>query len=740
MKRRSRRRNTGEYDLGASQFTASAMPVGSLSDLFENPMNPASPIDTPRFCFASLFLAAVASLPGLPGQIAHGDGPADNVADNVRPIPPIGLEIPDGTIDLLKIRCGAVRSQWNTLVEQQRQQNTTGKKASNPRLRELESFTPEVLVFPRAVELAIDFRQFYKPNDTERASKLLDEAVRRIKIAERGGTWHDLVGLSDGRSLQLIVGGFRSDIDGSYQPYGLVVPTGYAALDSRPRRLDLWFHGRGESLSEVGFLSNQLASPGRFTPSDTFVLHPYGRYSNAFKFAGEIDVLESLRYIQSRLPVDPDRISVRGFSMGGAACWQFATHHADRWFAANPGAGFSETPEFLKFFQAENVRETAPAYQQTLWQLYDCPPWAGNLAHCPTVAYSGEVDRQKQAADVMESTLKGLGIDMVHIIGPDTAHNIHPESKIEIESRMGDLARFGSRRTPSHIDFTTVTLRYHTMHWIDVQGLQSHWTPARVTATIEADSTVRVTTQNVTALRLHFRPGQWPGAASGPIHIRIDGDEIEGPDVASDRSWSVDLARDGSWKIGTANEGLQKRPGLQGPIDDAFMDSFLFVLPTGRSDDRAAQAWFETESEHAMMEWRRHFRGDIRAVFDVDLTAAQIANNHLVLFGDERSNEVTQKIVAELPLTWTKDSIVIGDAKVDRAGHVPVLIHPNPLNPNRYVVLNSGFTFREYDYLNNARQTPKLPDWALIDVTEGATSQDPGKVKAAGFFDEQWRP
>ena len=41
------------------------------------------------------------------------------------------------------------------------------------------------------------------------------------------------------------------------------------------------------------------------------------------------------------------RIGVRGFSMGGAACWQFAVHYADRWFAANPGAGFAETRLFL---------------------------------------------------------------------------------------------------------------------------------------------------------------------------------------------------------------------------------------------------------------------------------------------------------------------------------------------------------------------------------------------------------
>jgi hypothetical protein len=55
------------------------------------------------------------------------------------------------------------------------------------------------------------------------------------------------------------------------------------------------------------------------------------------------------------------------------------------------------------------------------------------------------------------------------------------------------------------------------------------------------------------------------------------------------------------------------------------------------------------------------------------------------------------------------------------------------------VVLNSGFTFREYDYLNNARQVPKLPDWAVIDVDTPVNARYPGKISAAGFFDERWR-
>jgi hypothetical protein len=55
------------------------------------------------------------------------------------------------------------------------------------------------------------------------------------------------------------------------------------------------------------------------------------------------------------------------------------------------------------------------------------------------------------------------------------------------------------------------------------------------------------------------------------------------------------------------------------------------------------------------------------------------------------------------------------------------------------VVLNSGFTFREYDYLNNARQVPKLPDYAVVDVTVPPSSRLPGRIVTAGFFDEVWR-
>jgi hypothetical protein len=109
-----------------------------------------------------------------------------------------------------------------------------------------------------------------------------------------------------------------------------------------------------------------------------------------------------------------------------------------------------------------------------------------------------------------------------------------------------------------------------------------------------------------------------------------------------------------------------------------------------------------------------------------------------VLWGDPSSNAALARILPHLPVTWTRESLVVNGKTYDASHHMLAMIYPNPENPGRYVVLNSGFTYREYDYLNNARQTPKLPDWAVIDLRTPPSSRAPGAIVAAGFFDERW--
>ena len=676
------------------------------------------------------------------------DGPADNQTESVRPIPPPGIEIESSELQSLTDACLQLRDRWTDVLahaaKAAKQGNKWQQQQSQQRLADLRSLECEILVFPRAVEMAIELNQFYREQDAQSARELLTLAQQRIDRAVDKASWQTVVGLStETGPQQLLVGGFRSELDGSYQPYAVVIPAGYAAHDARPRRLDLWFHGRGEKLSELAFLTNGQRSAGQYTPADTLVLHPYGRYSNAFKFAGEIDVMEALEYVSSRLPVDDSRISARGFSMGGAACWQIATHYSDRFFAANPGAGFSETPLFLKSFQGEDLSGT-PDYQVKLWRWYDNPFWARNLINCPTVAYSGEIDRQKQAADVMQSVLADEGIALRHVIGPQTGHKIHADSKVEIEARMAALAANAAAQVPLRVELTTQMLRYHRMHWLDVQGLDQHWETASVVGQLnwdQAQPRIAVRTGNVSHLNLRFEAGQWLGNYPSQPIIEIDGDQVAGPTVHSDRSYEIQLVKSSrGWAVAEASDAIRKRPGLQGPIDDAFMSSFVFVLPDEADTSSAVGKWVQHEAEHAQVHWRKHYRGDVRAIKASELTPQHVADHHLILFGTPETNTVIKDVIGKLPVRWDADGVQVGKQAFAGADNALVLISPNPANPERYVVFNSGFTFREYDYLNNARQTPKLPDWAVIDTTQPITSRGPSGVLKADFFDEAWQP
>ena len=182
--------------------------------------------------------------------------------------------------------------------------------------------------------------------------------------------------------------------------------------------------------------------------------------------------------------------------------------------------------------------------------------------------------------------------------------------------------------------------------------------------------------------------------------------------------------------------------GQSGPIDDAFMDPFVFVRPTGKPLNEKLGAWAASELAHATKMWRDLFRGELLVKDDTAINDDDLAHKHLILWGDASSNAVIAKILSskKLPLTWDAKQLTFRGQAYDAAHHAPVLVFPNPLSTQqRYVVLNSGIDFRDEAYGTNALQTPKLPDYAIIDLREPAGPRWPGKIAAAGFFDEAWK-
>jgi hypothetical protein len=168
------------------------------------------------------------------------------------------------------------------------------------------------------------------------------------------------------------------------------------------------------------------------------------------------------------------------------------------------------------------------------------------------------------------------------------------------------------------------------------------------------------------------------------------------------------------------------------------MDSFIFVRPTGKAANEAVGAWVAAEMDRAIKQWRAIFRGEAQVKDDEAITDADIAGSNLILWGDASSNKVLAKIANQLPIPWTATQLQLGPQTYSAANHIPILIYPNPLNDKRYVVLNSGFTFREADHISNSRQNPKLPDWAIVNITQPPSPRSVGKVVKAGFFGERW--
>jgi hypothetical protein len=643
--------------------------------------------------------------------LARADGVGDNSVSSVRQVPPPGVTVPAEDRAALEAGITALGKEIDALRTE---------LTAKPALLEL---LPDVQIYYNAARYALKYNEFFNPNEIRTAKTELTQGMERAANLRAGKTpWTTQTGP--------VARGYVSQIDGSVQPYGIIVPTTFADSTKRKRPLEIWFHGRGETLSEVNFINDRQRSLGEFSPPDTFMLHPYGRYCNPNRFAGEVDTFEAMLHITRHYPVDLDRLAVRGFSLGGASCWMFATHYSGLWAAANPGAGFSETADFLKVYQNETLKPTW--YEQKLWHLYDSIDYALNIYNVPTVAYSGELDGQRQAAEMMTKAMAAEGLTLTHVIGPGAHHFYEKNAKLDVAARVDALVAKGNDLAPESIKFTTWTLKYNTLKWLTVDAMGQEWDRARVDADLQPSNILAIKTSNVIALTVrpptdvdweHLKAidvdGQNFAWKSGPVHFR---------------------KANGKWvtaKSDTENR-LAKQHNLQGPIDDAFMSHFLMVRPTGTPMNAKVGAFVEGEMKHAVTEWRRQFRGEALVKDDSEITPADIASSNLILWGDPSSNKVLAKIAAKLPVKWDAAGVHVNGQTYAPDSNVPVLIYPNPLNPKHYIVLNSGFTFREYDYLNNARQTPKLPDWAIVDITEPPNARWPGKIVAADFFGEHW--
>jgi len=367
-------------------------------------------------------------------------------------------------------------------------------------------------------------------------------------------------------------------------------------------------------------------------------------------------------------------------------------------------------------------------YEQALWGVYDVPAYARNFHNVPLVCYSGEVDPQRDSAEYMVEVLDKEGLHPPHLIGPEMGHKYHPEVIKDVQARIESYVSKGLDTSPKKVVLQTRTLAYSRMHWLQITSIENQWEDARAEAVWEDGDVIRITTKNVGGIELRL-----------PAIAKVF---LNGTETASNAKKDRDVVW--SWqKKETASNSLHKRPGLQGPIDDGLKSRFIVVLPDREPDSGVVHRWVREESSHFLVRWRSLMRGDPTVRKASEVSEADIRDCHLVLWGTPASNSLIARTMASASLKsvlqWDERVVRIGTQESPASQSIPVLCYPNPLNPNKYVIINSGLTFREAHDKTNSLQNPKLPDWAILDVSEPPTAISAGRVVAADFFDCQWK-
>lgn len=116
-----------------------------------------------------------------------------------------------------------------------------------------------------------------------------------------------------------------------------------------------------------------------------------------------------------------------------------------------------------------------------------------------------------------------------------------------------------------------------------------------------------------------------------------------------------------------------------------------------------------------------------------------MASANLVLFGGAESNSFVRRVADRLPVRIADGKLALRGRIYDGPGAAVKFIYPNPVNPDRYVVVNCAVS---PEGLGNIDQFARSqPDWLVFDdssAADRAGRRAPGYVEG-GFFDSDWK-
>ena len=476
---------------------------------------------------------------------------------------------------------------------------------------------------------------------------------------------------------------------------------------------------------------------------------------SVFQGFGEVDVYDVIESVMQVVAIDPDRITVTGASMGGAATWYHASHYPGVWAGAAPFCGYCDYQLWKK--PGGTTFHRSP-WEEFSWRSRGASYRVQNMRHVPTRIIHGEWDRSVGGGvDVvhsrsMDRKLSELGFAHEYHEIPETGHGCRTDETFPPTVRW--LLKQSKVRNPDQVSLVVHTLRHNKSGWVAVEQQAHSGDVSRVDAErVPGKKLVDVETANVGRLRLG------PLAEGGLYELHLDETVLQKIDFSSHHAF---LKRtDGSWS--RADDELpktQKHPGLSGPLGDIFLAPVLMVYGTGGdASARHHNATMANDMAGFFRRWnggvhRGGINGDnevriptltdqqvltleqgkiesIRWDDDEDriqVDARLLHRANLLLIGDSNSNAVTAKLAEQLPLSIGKESLILGGKEYPGSSQACLAVFSHP-DRTGYVAVLAGQT---PDAICGASHVglQLVPDFLVFDQEH---------IIDWGFLDNHWQ-
>lgn len=522
--------------------------------------------------------------------------------------------------------------------------------------------------------------------------------------------------------------------DGLPQPVAVYVPKGsgkkplYVGLhgmNGGPLSMLRVFFGGDDEKKSMAELERAMGP----TPAvDAYVIAPHAHGNAMYRQLGEEEVLDAIAWARGRwLDIDPDRIYVTGFSMGGIGAASIPLHHPDLFAAAQPLCGYHSY-----FIRRDVAGRPKRPWEQFLLEERSNVSWADNGLRLPLWIVHGTHDLPEENSGVLIEAYEKRKFTLRHD-HPDKGHDVWGWAYDELQH----LKWFAGKKRVAHprtVKLRTTRPRWGDDAWVHVErlGVVAGW--GTVDARVVDKKHVTVTTEGIDALRLDRDPALIDG---GPLTVTIDGQPL-----AFDAGAPLNAHKEGAgWAIGLSpadDEGPRKAGRITGPIRDVWSEPLQVVY--GADDPAQTQVNLEVARAFATIRYGTDVRYPLLKDSEVEPDA--IPDKSTILVGNAKSNRLLRALEASLPLKVADGAITFAGRTFTGKQLGTAFVVPHPKARQHYLLVIEGVdalgTFR-------ALSLPELlPDFVVWDErlapARGQSLLGFGSVVAAGYFDLRWRP